>query len=526
MTGSANGPLVEIPDAADRTTCAASELTASSSDPVPVGGFRETIHAVVVDSVQYLLGLALLSLANIALVPLYTRRLSPSEFGIYALIDVTVLGILTVSSLGLNVAYLKWFSKIKANETSALFSEMLIAGSAAALVLGLVFFLIVRGEWGTRWLGITTNGFAWMLFPIVLAETLENLLLAHLRALRRPVAFCGASAARLVAMVAFSIWYLGVRHLGLTGVFLGRLAGDVAGIAVLIVLCSGAFRWSFSRERILGMVHFGLPLVFSALMATLLDVSGRYFLNHYGSYTEVGLYSLGSKLSGLVRVFLVAPFGAAWGGVMFQIAKVKNARIIYSKVLSYVFLLAIVAAVVTDLFTPALLKIFATPAYFEARRVVPLLLLMQAVVMMQYPMSVGIYLKGSTKVFTLLYGGSLLLDLAMNRLLVPRFGMIGAALTLLTAWAALVGGTAIVSQRHYALDYEARPFLLGGLICSVVFLFQKTGITNSAGNLVYVSIFALLITFTVLWYVVWDFRSTSTRLEGLGFSPQGAEEAK
>ena len=519
MTENAPEPLVDdyrepilVADDIGFASAGPDEITGQTSGHT--GGFRTAILGMVGDSAQYLVGLALLSVANVVLVPLYTRKITPAQFGVYALIDISVLGLLTVASLGLNVAYLKWFAEAKPSEIPALFSDMLLPGCAAASILGLTFSLLLLSPLGARWFGMPTREFAWILLPIVFTENLETLLLAHLRALRRSMAFCGASAARLVAVVGASVWYLSVQHRGLTGVFLGRAVGDVVGVSVLIAMCAGAFRISCSWTKISGMTRFGVPLVFSALMATMLDASGRYFLSHYGSLAEVGMYGLGTKLSGLMRVLIVAPFGVAWGGVMFQIAREKNARAIYSKLLCYVFLVGVVAAVIMDLFTPALLTIFATPAYFGARRIVSLLLLTQAVGMLQYPASVGIYLKGFTRVFTLIYGGAFLLDLAMNRLLVPRYGIVGAAFSWLIAWSALVLATAIVSQFLYPLHYEAKPFLLAAMGCAAAFLFRRAGISAvTVGGIAYTACFSLLVVAVVGWFIVADFKATALRLE-------------
>ncbi len=112
---------------------------------------------MLADSAQYLVGPALLSLASVALVPLYTRQLTPAEFGVYALVDVSVLGLLIIASLGLNVAYLKWFAVAKPSEVPALFSEMLLAGGVAATILGAAFSFLVHIPLGRHRLVLPTE---------------------------------------------------------------------------------------------------------------------------------------------------------------------------------------------------------------------------------------------------------------------------------------------------------------------------------------------------------------------------------
>ena len=86
------------------------------------------------------------------------------------------------------------------------------------------------------------------------------------------------------------------------------------------------------------MLRYGMPIVWSALIAMLLDATGRYFLNHYSTTEQVGYYAASIKIAGVFQLLITQPFGIAWGGLMFQIAKWPNARKVYSKILEYLFL--------------------------------------------------------------------------------------------------------------------------------------------------------------------------------------------
>src|SRR4029077_10677355 len=75
----------------------------------PIGA---TLVSLLSDSAVYLMGAVLIGLGSIVLVPLYTRTLGPREFGVYALVDITVLLVVTVTTLKMDVSYLKWFADI------------------------------------------------------------------------------------------------------------------------------------------------------------------------------------------------------------------------------------------------------------------------------------------------------------------------------------------------------------------------------------------------------------------------------
>src|SRR5215471_14306233 len=59
----------------------------------PIGG---VFFSLASDSAVYLVGGLLMGLGSVVLVPLYTRALGPREFGVYALLDITVLLVVTV----------------------------------------------------------------------------------------------------------------------------------------------------------------------------------------------------------------------------------------------------------------------------------------------------------------------------------------------------------------------------------------------------------------------------------------------
>ena len=143
---------------------------------------RQPIGAALVslagDSAVYLTGGVLVGLSNIILIPLYTRCLPPRQFGVYALVDVTVLLVVTVSALKLDVSYLKWFANTEPGRHGELLGSTLMAGLVASVLGGLALSFLVRSNLGEMWLQGSGRSFAWMLLPIVALETLQALFLA------------------------------------------------------------------------------------------------------------------------------------------------------------------------------------------------------------------------------------------------------------------------------------------------------------------------------------------------------------
>ena len=425
---------------------------------------RSSLAAVLLsllgDSSQYLVGVAVMGLANVFLLPLYTRFLSPSDFGLYALVELLALSLLSISGLGFPVSYLKGFAASGPGEARKLLGTMLWANGLAAAITGTGLSIFLSIPWSASLLRGDARRIAWWLLPLVLLESLQGSLLTHLRAKRRAGSFSWASAIRLLGIAGLSIWLVVGRGEGLVGVFKGRVLGDVLACLVLWAMTVSDLSLSASLSSAVSMAKYGLPVMGSALIMMILDGAGRFFLNHYGSLEQVGLYFVAVKISGIMRLLVVVPFGAAWGGLLFQIANRPGAPLIYSKLMSYLVVASVSMALVFSLFSPLVLRILATPEYAQSLSSVPWLLLVQAAAVLQYPSSVGLYLGSATRWLPPIFSCGIGVSFLLNRLLIPRFGVLGAAWAWLGAWVVITFLMALVGQRHYPLRYETKPFLV------------------------------------------------------------------
>jgi O-antigen/teichoic acid export membrane protein len=468
------------------------------------GNLAGVMLSLLGDSSQYLVGVVAMGLANVLLLPLYTRFLSQSDFGLYALIEVLALSFIAISGLGFSVSYLKSFATSGPGEISKLLGTMLLVNGLCAAITGAGLSFFLASPRSTQLLRGDARHFAWLLLPLILLESLQGVLLTHLRARRKAVSFSWASALRLFSIAALSIWLVAGRGEGLAGVFKARVMGDAFACLVLWGMTASDLRLSASFPSAWAMARYGLPVMGSALMMMILDGAGRFFLDRYGNLEQVGLYAVGVKISGVMRLSVVVPFGAAWGGLVFQIAKRARAPMIYSKLMSYLLVLSISVALVLSLFAPLLLRLLATREYTGSLVCIPWLLLVQAAAVLQYPSSVGIYLGSATRWLLPIFLCGITVSFLLNRLLIPKFGILGAAWAWLGAWVVITVLLAWVGQRHYPLKYERKPFLIAFVASVVVLGASRWGllITRNGGIFAPAIVSAVLLLGAVGY--VWD----------------------
>src|SRR6185369_462025 len=129
----------------------------------------------------------------------------------------------------------------------------------------------------------------------------------------------------------------------------------------------------FSREKLGKMVRYGTPLIFASFSTFIVTFSDRYFLNWFSDLTQVGIYSLGYKMSMLIAVFITNPFNMTWAPKRFEIAKRPDALDISKRIFTYFAFAAVFAGLALSLLIGDVLKVITTPAFYGAARVVPVL---------------------------------------------------------------------------------------------------------------------------------------------------------
>lgn len=478
---------------------------------------REPIGAALLglagDSAVYLAGGLLVGLGSVILIPLYTRYLTLREFGVYALIDVLVLLVVAVSLLKMDVSYLKWFADIDPSKRGELLGSTVLTGLTASLAGGAIISLFVASRQGELWLQAPVRNYAWLLLPIVVLENLQGLFLTDLRAHRKSTLYSMAALLRAMGMIIASYYLIAIRQKGLPGLFLGRLIADASSVAFLAAICLRPVVWKFSRSLLGPMLRFGAPLIWSVIAVLLQDASGRYFLTHYGTLEQVGLLGAAIKIGAVFQMLVSVPFGVAWGGILFQIVKEPDAQVIYSKIFSYVYVLALGVALVLTIFASTLFHIFTAPAYYSAIVVLPLVLLVRAMSVIEQPASVGVYLAGRTDLLAISYTVALGVNLLLLRLLAPHFGLLGVGCAWLLGSAVVPVLFLLFGQRRYRLSLRPMLLLAPVLLWIAVFLLRSQTDVLWPGHPLWLQCgLSLAVLLTVGFLLSSDFRSLRREL--------------
>jgi O-antigen/teichoic acid export membrane protein len=288
-------------------------------------------------TIIYALGSLGSRLIGFIMLPIYTRKLTPVDYGEYELLAVTtsILGILLDAGVGSAVT--RFYHRHDASEQRNLVvstAHLFLVGIFAVSV-GVLF--LSSSAFGQLVLGRSDGGHLFRLtFLTLCLDGAATVPLTYFRAEERSRLVVTFSLLRLFVALALNILFVVVLDMQLEGVLWSGVI-TACGFAVaanwLMVRRTGlGFRGEYLRD----MLRFGLPLVPGTLAYLVIHSGDRYFLKYYADSAEVGRYGLAYKFGMLVTYLVGANFNAIWitrGLALFKQGSVDAVARVFEKYL-------------------------------------------------------------------------------------------------------------------------------------------------------------------------------------------------
>ena len=255
---------------------------------------------------------------------------------------------------------------------------------------------------------------------------------------------------------------------------LGALeAACIATLIFTIYLLYYRFRktdFGFSLKTLIKILKYGSPLVLYGFGWMIMSASDKYFLKEYSSLEEVGIYTVGYTM-GYGVMLIVGAFRNAWPQMMFAYGDKDDAGIFYGKIMTYYIAIMGIVWIGFTLFSKELVMLMTAENFWDAYRVIPLIMLAYIIHGAFAITTAGIYTKGKTQNEFILTPITICMCLMLNFLLIPKWGMIGAA------WATLLSFTfqyflyTIIASKYIKIHFEwDMLFRIILLIFMIVFL--------------------------------------------------------
>jgi O-antigen/teichoic acid export membrane protein len=408
-------------------------------------------------------------LAAFVLLPLYTSALTTAEYGTLGLVLVTGQIAATIAALGLRPGLFRsYYDHAAEADRRTLIATVvyLTVGSSVLLCLLGIGSAAYLSEWI---LGTRAHALYFVLITLSAAgNCFGEIGFAVFRVRQQPAHFVVARLVVFLLRVGLVIYFVAVRGWGVFGVLLGYVLADAVSAAILLYQVREQVVLRFSWLEARKTLHFGAPLVLVGLFGFVSTYADRYILNALTSRSDVGLYTLAYQFGMLMVIVLITPVKLVWGPAFLSIKDQENFHQVCALALTYVMFLGGFLFLGIALLSEEVLQLIADPEFWAAYRIIPIIALTYLIWSARSLLEVGVQLARRTSaiaVLTLIGGG---LNVGLNLLLIPGFGIMGAACATLISFSLVIIIDYLYNRRLVRIDYEwariARVYLTVGVL--------------------------------------------------------------
>lgn len=412
---------------------------------------------------------ALTAVSGIIVMVLITKTLGAAGYGIWAQVNVTISLAMSFAGLGLPLAMTRFLAAEKNGKEIqegfySIFSFVFLTTLTLSLFLIVFSDVIAKAffDGATRIVVITGL--------IILVWSLDWVclnLFATFRQMRKYAVFIIADICGQIGLIA----YLVLSGYGLLSIVLSVLAVRLIIFFVLFFLIKsqiGIRRPHLSRIK--EYLSFGLPTVPRSMAGWAVASSDRYVIGYFLGAASVGVYSAGYGI-GVIPFMLAVVLGFVLTPTLCKLydeGRVNEVKTHLSYSLKYLLAIAIpfvFGAVV--LAKPVLGMVSTSKIAAEGYFIVPLVALGTLFMAVHVPIANILILVKKPKVQGAIWALCALVNLGLNVLVVPLWGILGAAITTLISYALALGMTVYYSLKELRFSIEW-SFVLKSLVASML----------------------------------------------------------
>lgn len=438
-----------------RTSAALPDAPGARPPERPLGGLLK--HSAIYSAAP-----VLRQAISVGMTPLYTAWLGAAGVGIKENADLWAIALQQILGQNVLAALVRFYydRKDERERAAVVSSTTLLVTLAAVAVCGLGLLVV---PWLTPLLfgqgGAVPAGelervctLTLLLVPFQLATMSGNY---YLFALKRSGVFTLVQTAKLLFEVGLNVLLMGVYGLGVTGFLLSMLAGEVVTSLGLAGWMLVRVKPRLDRALLRPILAYAAPLVPVGLLQLLLHQADRRILLELAGQEAAGIYGFGYRIAFLVTSLVLGPFIVTWQPWIFGIEDPNERARLVSRVGTYAVLAIAGASIGVVLFgRQAALILAGDPAFHASYRVIPFLAAAYVFWALYNVSQTPLFLAKRTRPLLVVNLVAVGMSVGLNLFLVPRFGILGAAVTTLLTFLVLAALGMTASARIAGVRFE------------------------------------------------------------------------
>ncbi len=436
------------------------------------------------------------------LVPFYTNIFLPAEYGVVGNLYIFIAILNIVLIYGMDAAYLKFAGMPENADEKDIFSTPYFSVFIVAVIISCSVILLKKPIYEALDIPADFYNLIYFVAPILFIDAICVIPFIKLRLQRKAKKFALFKLTNIIVNVALNLYLILKLKWGIEAVFVSNLFASLTSFVLVFPTVLNSLKFTIKTDLLKRLLKFGIPYFPAGLAGMLIQGIDRPILTHMTDLKTSGIYNANYKL-GIFMMLFVNMFQYAWQPFFLQNAKEKNAKEIFSKVLTYFTLAAAIILIVISLFIGDIVKIpifhgrtLISPLYWSGLNIVPIILLGYMFNGIYQIFTAGIFIKEKSIYVPVITIIGAAVNIGINFILIPSMGIMGAAIATLASYFVMAICYFAVTQKFYKINYEFGK--VGKIFISVLIVGTIYYVQLFSGHLNLANKFLMLLLFIIL----------------------------
>ncbi|MFT5596281.1 MAG: O-antigen/teichoic acid export membrane protein [Flammeovirgaceae bacterium] len=448
--------------------------------------------------------------AGLILIPFYTGSLSTNDYGQLLILEVLAQFAIGIVSFQVPSALLR----LGSNLSNIPDQKKLYSTSLGLVIILSALFALIAFPFAEQLSQLIFSSpdfkihFELLTFSIIF-EVLGLIPLQLLRLKEKSVTYLLLVSLKLITLVGLVWYFVVLQEEGVYGavkaIIYSNLVFLISTIPIQVKNISPKFSVNFGIQ----IYKYSGPLIFTTVAALLLTLSDRLIIKIFGQFEDVGIYGLAYKIGSLSNLLIITSFSLGFLPIAYKKFTSPDFKPFFSKTLTLYLGLTILLTLVISVFGEELTKILSSgeSAYWAAGILVPFIAYIFIFKAMNNYFLYVFLLTKKTKHHATVTVIGVLLNIALNFILIPRFGIYGAVAATGVSYLVMTILSYSKAQKLVHVDYEIRRIIILLISCAIII---AMGISTNE-----ISLFPrlLLKSILILSYLIFIYRFIITDTE-------------
>ena len=455
-------------------------------------------------TVDYIAGGLFNKLLLILFLPIFTRFLVPEEFAIYANLMIFFSVASMIYLLGIQQSIFSYFYNNKTDQYQfSLISSVYIL----LTIVGLLFstlIIIFRSE--LAYISIRSNTYQHLfiyLAVILFFNTIYGITLSFLHIMEKSRSYAIISALQNIIVLMLVITYSLNSRFSVDHYFVFLAIASV--IASLVGVCqiykilrkmqiSPNEKKYFSVKIISPMLKFGIVMIPGTISMLILQASDRYMLTYLSANTmyDVGIYSAGYRI-GMIMHFLVTLISLVYLPYAMRIAKEPHAQSTNRNMFKYYIIFGSLFGAFIIMYSQEIFRFIIDPNYLTSYKIVFAGVISSFLYGIFNIININYYARKKAGNITLAVLLGAILNIVLNFILIPKYGIFGAGIASIIAYFFIVIFNYYIAVYLYKIRYPIFLVFVGFAILTIAAIVNSYILFNWISFIIKTTIFVGII---------------------------------